>query len=64
MQKRLDAKRLGFDKAFYFIPGLFDDDYNFKEIDKDTASMIEEQKLCLRLNIHGIPRTFTRRMYN
>lgn len=40
-------KRLGFDKAFYFIPGLFDDDYNFKEIDKDTASMIEEQKLCL-----------------
>lgn len=36
-------KRAGFDGVVYFIPGLFNDDLNFRSIEKKTASMIAEQ---------------------
>ena len=36
-------KRTGFDGVVHFIPGLFNDDLNFRSIEKKTASMIAEQ---------------------
>ena len=36
-------KRAGFDGVIHFIPGLFNDDLNFRSIEKKTASMIAEQ---------------------
>lgn len=36
-------KRKGFDGAIHFIPGLFNDDWNYKEIDNKTVAMIETQ---------------------
>ena len=36
-------KRVGFDGVVHFIPGLFNDDLNFRSIEKKTASMIAEQ---------------------
>ncbi len=36
-------KRDGFDGVIHFIPGLFNDDLNFKAIEKNTAKMIETQ---------------------
>lgn len=36
-------KRAGFDGVVHFIPGLFNDDLNFRSIEKKTASMIAEQ---------------------
>lgn len=48
--KRLDIdtdetrrKRVGIDGAIHFLPGLFNDDLNFRSIHKSTATMIEEQ---------------------
>lgn len=36
-------KRAGFDRVIYFLPGLFNDDYNFRLIEKKTARMITDQ---------------------
>lgn len=36
-------KRVGFDGAVHFIPGMFNNDWNFRPIEKETASMITEQ---------------------
>lgn len=36
-------KRSGFDGAIHFLPGLFNDDLNFKGIEKNTAEMITVQ---------------------
>ena len=36
-------KRAGFDGIVHFIPGLFNDDLNFRSIEKKTANMIAEQ---------------------
>lgn len=36
-------KRAGFDRVIYFLPGLFNDDYNFRSIEKKTAKMITAQ---------------------
>lgn len=36
-------KRAGFDGVVHFIPGLFNNDLNFRSIEKKTASMIAEQ---------------------
>lgn len=48
--KRLDIdideirrKRAGFDGVIHFLPGLFNDDLNFRSIRKSTAAMNEEQ---------------------
>ena len=37
-------KRAGFDGVIHFIPGLFNDNLNFREIEEKTASMITAQK--------------------
>lgn len=37
-------KRAGFDGVIHFIPGLFNDDFNFRGIEERTASMITAQK--------------------
>lgn len=39
-------KRLGFDKALFFIPGLFNEEFNFREINETTSKMIENQSSC------------------
>lgn len=39
----LRRKRAGFDGVVHFIPGLFNDDLNFRSIEKKTVSMIAEQ---------------------
>ena len=36
-------KRAGFDGVIHFIPGLFNDDFNFRSIEKKTATMISAQ---------------------
>jgi len=36
-------KRTGFDSVIHFIPGLFNDDFNFRSIEKKTAKMITAQ---------------------
>lgn len=36
-------KRAGFDGVVHFIPGLFNDDLNFRSIEKSTAKMINTQ---------------------
>lgn len=36
-------KRAGFDSVIHFIPGLFNDDFNFRSIEKKTAKMITAQ---------------------
>ena len=36
-------KRVGFDGVIHFIPGLFNDDFNFRSIEKKTATMILAQ---------------------
>ena len=36
-------KRAGFDGVIHFIPGLFNDDFNFRSIEKKTAKMITAQ---------------------
>lgn len=36
-------KRAGFDGVIHFIPGLFNDDFNFRSIEKETATMITAQ---------------------
>ena len=36
-------KRAGFDSVIHFIPGLFNDDFNFRSIEKKTAKMIAAQ---------------------
>lgn len=36
-------KREGIDGLFHFIPGLFNDDFNFRSIEKSTAEMIDTQ---------------------
>ena len=48
--KRLDVntaeirrKREGWDKAIHFIPGLINDDWNFRSISEKTADMIDFQ---------------------
>lgn len=38
-------KRAGFDEVIHFIPGLFNDDLNFRGIEERTSSMIKEQKI-------------------
>ena len=40
----LRRKRAGFDRVIHFIPGLFNDDLNFRGIEERTASMITAQK--------------------
>lgn len=42
-------KRAGFDGVIHFLPGLLNDDLNFRTIEKDTARMIEKQSAS---NIH------------
>lgn len=37
-------KRAGFDGVIHFIPGLFNDNLNFRGIEEKTASMITAQK--------------------
>lgn len=36
-------KRAGFDCVIHFIPGLFNDDFNFRTIDEKTVDMITDQ---------------------
>lgn len=36
-------KREGFDKAIHFLPGLINDDWNFRSISEKTAYMIDSQ---------------------
>lgn len=36
-------KRYGWDKAVHFLPGLFNDDWNFRPISERTAGMIDSQ---------------------
>ena len=36
-------KRVGVDKAIYFIPGLIKDDLNFRELEENTVNMIRNQ---------------------
>lgn len=36
-------KRAGFDGVIHFLPGLFNDDFNFRSIEKKTAKMITAQ---------------------
>ena len=36
-------KRAGFDGVIHFLPGLFDEDFNYRSIEKSTASMIRTQ---------------------
>lgn len=36
-------KRAGVDGAVHFVPGLFNDNYNFRSIEKKTANMINAQ---------------------
>lgn len=36
-------KREGFDKAIHFLPGLINDDWNFRSISEKTACMIDSQ---------------------
>ena len=36
-------KREGWDKAIHFIPGLINDDWNFRSISEKTADMIDFQ---------------------
>lgn len=36
-------KRAGFDGVMHFLPGLFNDDFNFRSIEKKTAKMITAQ---------------------
>lgn len=38
-------KRAGFDGVVHFIPGLFNDDFNFRELEERTANMINAQKI-------------------
>lgn len=38
-------KRVGIDGVIHFIPGLFNDDLNFREIEEKTAKMIAAQKI-------------------
>lgn len=43
---KIDAirrKRTGFDSVIHFIPGLFNDDFNFRTIEKKTVRMISAQ---------------------
>lgn len=36
-------KRVGFDRVLHFLPGLFDEDFNYRSIEKSTANMIRIQ---------------------
>lgn len=38
-------KRDHLDGVIHFLPGLFNDDFNFRSISKDTASMIQVQAI-------------------
>lgn len=40
---KIRRKRAGFDGVVHFIPGLFNDELNFRSIEKKIASMITEQ---------------------
>ena len=40
---KIRRKRAGFDGVIHFIPGLFNDDLNFRTIDEKTAGMITDQ---------------------
>lgn len=40
---KIRRKRDGFDSVIHFIPGLFNDDFNFRSIEKKTAKMITVQ---------------------
>ena len=42
-------KRDGLDRVVHFIPGLFDDDANFRPISKSTAEMIDAQSSGISL---------------
>lgn len=41
--EEIRRKRESFDRVVHFIPGLFNDDFNFRSITKSTASMITLQ---------------------
>ena len=41
--EEIRRKRAGFDGVIHFIPGLFNDDFNFRSIEKKTAKMITAQ---------------------
>ena len=41
--EELRRKRAGLDRVIHFIPGLFNDELNFRSISKSTAKMIESQ---------------------
>ena len=38
-------KRSGVDGVIYFIPGLFNDDFNYREMNEETEEMIAKQKI-------------------
>lgn len=42
--EEIRRKRDGFDGVIHFLPGLFNDDFNFRSINKGTAKMITAQK--------------------
>lgn len=39
------CRKAGFDSVVHFIPGLFNDNFNFRSIEKKTSNMIAEQSL-------------------
>lgn len=41
--QEMRRKRFGFDGVIHAIPGMFNDDFNFKIIEKDTVEMIKTQ---------------------
>ena len=41
--QEMRRKRVGFDGVIHAIPGMFNDDFNFKIIEKDTVEMIKTQ---------------------
>ena len=40
---RFEEREQDFDSVIHFIPGLFNDDFNFRSIEKKTAKMITAQ---------------------
>lgn len=41
--EEIRRKRAGFDSIIYFLPGLFNENLNFRSIKKNTAEMITVQ---------------------
>lgn len=58
--EEIRRKRDGIDSVIHFLPGLFNDDFNFRSIEKKTAKMITDQ-LSGHENSHYID---TSELYN